>query len=178
MQAVLWIRTDKPRTNGACGLSQRSADLYLDLIRSQIFCDDEHSVLARAKLKEVQQALSLQISQRDEQFCPRFIPELLGRKGPRLSRGTGARPANSSLWHHPPTLFRAAVPRQQRFRLVYGLFCLRDPDDMQKPLRFCGTKFVRNHGHSSLNHVFGRAASGPSRKYTTLSMARACSPIF
>jgi hypothetical protein len=39
---------------------------------------------------------------------------------------------------------------------VYGLFCLRDPDDMQKPLRFCGTKFVRNHGHSSLNHVFGR----------------------
>jgi len=39
---------------------------------------------------------------------------------------------------------------------VYGLLSLRVPDDVQKPFRFCGTKFLRNHSRSGHNHVLGR----------------------
>jgi hypothetical protein len=39
---------------------------------------------------------------------------------------------------------------------VYGLLSLRVPDDVQKPFRFCGAKFLRNHSRSGHNHVLGR----------------------
>jgi hypothetical protein len=47
-------------------------------------------------------------------------------------------------------------PALQRLRLVYGLLSLRVPDDVQKPFRFCGAKFLRNHSRSGHNHVLGR----------------------
>jgi hypothetical protein len=41
------------RTNGAYGLSQRPAELYQSVQRHRTFCDDEHSIGARAKLKTI-----------------------------------------------------------------------------------------------------------------------------
>ena len=38
---------------------------------------------------------------------------------------------------------------------MYRLLSLRVPDDVQKPFRFCGTKFLRNHSRSGHNHVLG-----------------------
>jgi hypothetical protein len=61
-----------------------------------------------------------------------------------------------SARRHPQTVHVLVNPRQQRLRLVYGLLSLRVPDDVQKPFRFCGAKFLRNHSRSGHNHVLGR----------------------
>jgi hypothetical protein len=61
---------------------QTQQTLYPDLIRSPIFCDDEHSVVVRAELKEFKQALSLQKFLDTPKFLPALFPfKLLGRKG-------------------------------------------------------------------------------------------------
>ena len=58
--------------------------------------------------------------------------------------------------HQTHTVHVPANPRQQRLRLVYGRLSLGGPNDVQKPLRFCRAKFLRNHSGSGLNHVLGR----------------------
>jgi hypothetical protein len=93
----------------------KSSRPYLGLQRHQTFCDDEHSVVARAKLQRIQQALSLQNF--STQFCPRcFALKLLGRKGPRLRRGMPARPANFyPKLHHSLILMAHEIHRAQAF---------------------------------------------------------------
>jgi hypothetical protein len=59
----------------------------------------------------------------------------------------------------PPPSADCACPRKPeaaKLRLVYGLLSLRVPDDVQKPFRFCGAKFLRNYSRSGHNHVLGR----------------------
>ena len=84
---------------------------------------------------------------------------------------TSARVASMTAFEVKPGIIRTAGS---------VVLSLHHSDDLKKSPRFGRAKFFRNYDRSGLYHVLAdrTAASGPSCKYTALSMARACSAIF
>jgi hypothetical protein len=91
---------------------KRSERLYLGLMPHETFCDDEHSRPSVRSLKTISNKLTCKLFDAPTVLPALYAFELLGRKGPRLSRGDPARPAQFA---EAPNMQVSCVPRCLQF---------------------------------------------------------------